>query len=105
MGAILDMIQKIRQRPGIYLGRPTVNNLYMFLAGYAFARKDTESGDYEELACFGDWVQRRFKITSSQGWARIIEFFSANEADEMALFGKLFDEYLAQQKSARRKVS
>jgi hypothetical protein len=105
MGAILDVIQKIRERPGMYLGRPTVNNLYLFLAGYSYARKDTESSDYEELAGFGDWVHQRFKITSSQSWARIIEFFSASEAEEMALFGKLFDEYLAQQKSARRKVS
>jgi hypothetical protein len=101
----LELIDKIRQRPGMYLGRPTVNNLYLFLQGFTYARKDDESGDYDVLAGFGDWVQRRYKITSSQGWARIIEFFSGNEADELMLFGKLFDEYLAQQKPARRKVS
>jgi hypothetical protein len=105
MGDILDLIERIRERPGMFLGRPTVNNLYMFLAGFSYARKDDDAGDWEVLAGFGDWVQKRYKISTSQGWARIIEFFSANEAEELRLFGKLFDEYLARRKSSRRKVS
>ncbi len=87
MGAILDMMQNIRERPGIILGRPSANTLHAFLSGFAYARKDSDG------------------ISSTQGWAKIIEFYSMNEADEMALFWKLMDEYLAQRRSGRKKVS
>jgi hypothetical protein len=105
MSEIVDLLQKIRERPGMYLGRPAVNNLYMFLAGYCYARKDDGRDDYEFLAGFGDWVRDRYEVTSSQGWAQIIEFYSASEEGGMALFWQLLDQYLAKQKSARRKVS
>jgi hypothetical protein len=105
MGTILDVIQKIRERPGLILGRPSANNLYTFLSGFAYARKDSSPGDYDFLAGFNQWVHDRYKITSTQGWAKIIEFHSMTETDEMALFWKLLDEYLAQGTSGRKKVS
>jgi hypothetical protein len=105
MGAILDVLLKIRQRPALYLGRPCVNNLYMFLQGYTFARHDEAKKDYEFLAGFNECVRKRFRITSSQGWAKTIEFFSMSSEDEMALVWKLLDTYLAERKPARKKVS
>jgi hypothetical protein len=105
MGAILDMIFKIQKRPGIILGRPSASTLYAFLFGFAYARKDADPGDFDFLSSFNQWVRNRFRVTSSQGWAKIIEFHSQTEADEMALFWKLLDEYLGQQKSGRKKVS
>ena len=105
MGAILDMIHKIRERPGVILGRPSARTLHAFLSGYACARKESDPGDYDFLAGFNQWVHERYKVTSTQGWAKIIEFQSATEADEMALFWKLLDEYLAQLSSGRKKVS
>jgi hypothetical protein len=105
MGAILDVIHKIRERPGLILGRPSAQTLYAFLSGYAYARKDSDPGDFDFLAGFNQWVHRRYEITSTQGWAKIIEFYSMTEADEMTLFWKLLDEYLAQRGSGRKKVS
>jgi hypothetical protein len=105
MGAILDVIHKIRERPGIILGRPSAGSLHAFLSGYSFARKDSEPGDYEFLNQFNRWVHDRYEITTNQGWAKIIEFFSVTEADQMTLFWKLLDEFLAQQKPAKKKVS
>src|SRR5262245_19964072 len=96
MGTILDLIQKIRERPGLILGRPSATTFYTFLSGFAYARKDSNPGDYEFLAGFNQWVHDRYEVTSSQGWAKIIEFFSMTEADEMALFWKLLDQYVAQ---------
>lgn len=105
MGAILDMIQKIRERPGLILGRPSASTLYAFLSGFAYARKDSDSSDYDFLAGFNQWVHDRYQITSSQGWAKIIEFYSMTEADEMKLVWKLLDEYLASRASGRKRVS
>jgi hypothetical protein len=104
MSAILEVIQKIRERPGVILGRPSVSNLYAFLSGFAYARRETEPGDYDFLADFNQWMHRRYEVSSSQGWAKVIEFYSMAEVDELALFWKLLDEYLAQRKSGRKKV-
>jgi hypothetical protein len=104
-GAILEVLLKIRQRPGVFLGRPSASNLYLFVSGYSYARKETEPGDYDFLAGLNQWIHDRFGVTSTQGWAKIIEFHSMTEADELPLFWKLLDDYLRQKKSARRKVS
>jgi hypothetical protein len=105
MGTILEVLQKIREKPALYLGRPSVNNLYVFLQGYTFARGDEAREDYEFLAGFNECVRKRFHINTSQGWAKTIEFFSLSPESELTLFWELLDNYLAQRKPARRKVS
>jgi hypothetical protein len=105
MGAILDLVHKVRQRPGIILGRPSAKTLYAFLSGFAYARKDSDPDDYDFLAEFNQWVHDRYGITTTQGWARIIEFYSATEADELALFWKLIDEYIAERRNSEKNVS
>lgn len=105
METILDLINKIRERPAIILGRPSARTLHAFLSGYAYARKDNDSGDYYFLAGFNRWVHDRYEVTSVQGWAKIIEFYTTTEAEEMALFWKLLDEYLAKSSSGRKRNS
>ena len=75
MGTILDLLQRIRERPAIILGRPSANTLYSFLSGYAYARKQSDPGDQDFLAGFNHWVHERFEVTTTQGWAKIIEFY------------------------------
>jgi hypothetical protein len=105
MGTIFDVIEKIRKRPGLILGNQRADTLYAFLSGYAYARKDSAPGDYEFLTDFNQWVHDRYEITSTQGWAKIIEFYSVSEAGELPLFWKLLDEYLGQRARRRKKVS
>src|SRR2546430_10063360 len=105
MSAILDVLQNIRERPGIILGRPSANTLNAFLAGFVYARKDSNADDYDFLSGFNQWVHDRYKVTSTQGWAKIIEFYSLTEADQMVLFWKLMDEYLNRVRTAHKKVS
>jgi hypothetical protein len=76
----------------------------MFLSGFTYARMDSHPGDQEFLSGFNQWVHERYGLASSQGWAKIIEFYSMTEADEMNLFWQLLDEYLAQ-RSGQKKVS
>jgi hypothetical protein len=93
--SIQDVITKIREQQGFLIGRRSAQSLYAFLWGYAYARRAIEGGDdFHFLADFGSWVERRYKVTSTQGWAKIIEFYSIEEADELPLFWKLYDEYL-----------
>ena len=103
MDSLRDVIEMIRQRPALILSRPSARTLYAFLSGYEFARRDRSDRDF--MAGFGNYVHERYDITSTQGWAQIIEFYSTSEAGEMDLFWKLMDEYMAQGTAKRRKVS
>ena len=105
MSTVYEMIQKIRARPKMFLGHPSVNNLYVFLTGFTYARKDDGVGDFDFLAGFGQWVHDRYRITSTQSWAQIIQFFSTCEEDELPLCWKLMDQYIASQKPRQKKVS
>jgi hypothetical protein len=105
MATVLDVIQKIRERPGVILGRPCASTLYAFLSGYAYARQEDSPSEFDFLAGFNQWIHARYEITTTQSWAKIIEFFSATETDEMALFWTLLDDYLAQRAPKRKKVS
>ncbi len=101
----MELIEQIRERPGMMLGRPSARNLYAFLSGFAFARKDAGLGDYDFLGGFGRFVHQRLKISGTQSWAQVIQFYSLTEADEMALFWEMLDEYVAKKATKRKKVS
>jgi hypothetical protein len=100
---IHQLLETIRREKGLLVGRRSIETLHAFLSGYAYARKEREgTDDYRFLSEFGDWVQRRYRVDSTQGWAKIVQFFSNEEAEELPLFWKLYDEY---RKGSRRQAS
>jgi hypothetical protein len=98
MSDLLTIINKIKTKPGMYIGSPTITNLFMFLVGYKTALRElgikpnkTEILLQKE---FQPWLQRRFKIESVNSWAKIILFYSLNEKEAFNYFFDLFDEFL-----------
>ncbi|HAT16129.1 MAG TPA: hypothetical protein DCS91_23595 [Microcoleaceae bacterium UBA11344] len=92
-----DLLQRIKQRPGMYLGKCSISRLRAFLNGYEMARAELGLPDTEQqqqLDGFQEWIQERYKITSSHGWDSIILFFSADERDALDNFFKLLEEFL-----------
>ncbi len=98
---VVAMIDKIRERPAL-IGRPSVRNLYTFLAGFAYGRKDTQPDIYHVLARFGEFVHDRFEVSSPQSWAHIIDFFSVSEQGSLELFWELWDEFCLQQEKVKK---
>jgi hypothetical protein len=93
---LYDMLQNIKQRPGMYLGKCSITRLSMLLTGYSMAR--TELGlpvteQEKEFGGFQDWIQKRYKITSTHGWDSIILFYSADERDALNNFFELFEKF------------
>jgi hypothetical protein len=105
MLAIVELLHNIKKHPGVILGRPSARTLHAFLSGYAYGRKDSYPEDFQFLSGFNAWVHKQYEITSTQGWAQIIEFHSANEVEEMKLFWNLLEKYLRRQTAGRKKVS
>src|SRR5437660_12799947 len=97
MSPIVELLQKMRIRPAMYLGSESVIKLAAFLRGYSYALDKHGARDASRfLQEFRDWVAQRFSVTISQSWENIISFQSVNESEAMQLFWKLLDAYLAE---------
>lgn len=93
---LYDMLQNIKQRPGMYLGKCSITRLNMLLAGYAMARAELGlpvTEQEKEFGGFQDWIQERYKMTSSHGWDSIILFYSADEREALNKFFELFEKF------------
>lgn len=96
MISFYNLIQKIKQRPSLYLGKRSIAHLQVFLDGYTFARRELdvplteEERDFED---FQEWVEKRFNQPSTQSWERIILFYSEDERDALDKFFDLFEDF------------
>lgn len=94
---LYNLIDRVKQRPGMYLGKTSITRFRMFLMGYSMARREmglSLTEQEKEFGKFQGWVQKRFNITSTQGWDSIILFYSEDEKDALNTFFELFQEFL-----------
>jgi hypothetical protein len=92
-----DLLHQIEQKPALFLGSPSLSNLYMFLTGYQFARRESKlplSPQEREFQGFQPWLQDRLGIKTSQSWSQLILFHSTDERDAFERFFRLFDEFV-----------
>jgi len=97
MNNYYDLLQQIHEKPGLYIGSPSISSLYMFLAGYQFAQRQSHialSGQEEEFREFQPWLQKKFGVQSSHSWSHLILFQSVDERDAFKRFFQLFAEFL-----------
>ncbi len=91
-----ELLQQIKKKPGLYIGNASISNLYMFLTGYQFARRQLNiptSIEEQEFQHFQPWLQEKFGVQTSQSWSQIILFYSANEQDAFERFFNLLHEF------------
>ncbi|MCL1468810.1 hypothetical protein [Argonema galeatum] len=101
MDNFYDLLQKIKKRPAMYLGRHSIFNLQAFLDGYYFARRELGlplTKQESEFQDFLQWIRQRFNIETGQLWASILLFHSADERSAVDRFFSLFEEFLNGQK-------
>ncbi len=103
MSGLLEILPKIQARPGMYLGKPSVSDLYMFIVGYKTARRELgiepNEGENYFYGEFQPWLQQRFNLQSVNSWAKIIMLYSVDEREGFEYFFKLLDEFLLRDKS------
>jgi len=96
------LLQKIKQRPPLYLGSYSITSLHSFLSGYILARLELDVAQTEEehqFDMFQHWVENKFKMRGTHSWAKIILFYSMDEKDALDNFFKLFEEFLTDMKN------
>lgn len=103
MSGLYDLIAKIKQRPGMYLGSASISALRFFLLGYHFARREGGTQITEEESDFyknfQPWLQKKFQVQTVNSWDRIILLYSVDEKEGFTYFFELLDEFLARDKS------
>jgi hypothetical protein len=97
MLGLFEVLETIRTNPGLYLGRPSVSDLFMFLNGYEFARTQlnieltqSEERFYDE---FQPWLQKKLGVTSVASWAKLIMLSWHDEKAGFEQFFQLLDEF------------
>jgi hypothetical protein len=97
-GTLYDQIDRMRQRPAMWLGEATLTALWRFTDAYQFAL--TQHGVDERLDPplheFHDFCARYFQIAAEAGWCRIILANHCGQEDEaLGHFFALFDDFRA----------
>ncbi len=89
---VFELLACIQESPGLYLGRPSVHDLFVFLNGYETARSHLNIALTPEEEAFYDefqpWLQRRLGVRSVTSWAKLI-MLSCH--DEKAGFEQFFE--------------
>ena len=94
-----DLLEQIHRKPGLYIGTPSISNLYMFLIGYNFSRRQLSIPLTEEERAFREfqpWLQERLKLKTSKSWSQIVLSHSADERDAFERFFTFLEEFVQQ---------
>ena len=104
---IIAMLERIRERPAMYLPERSISLLDSYLQGYNAALSDAgyrqEDGNEGIMTGFQRFVEKRFKIKLSVSWANILRFVNSSDAFAFVAFWEIWDEYLTQRRRARKK--
>ena len=90
------LLVRIKQRPGMYLGKVSLTRLKMLLMGYSMSRGELGlqlTQQEKQFAQFQKWIQNKYQINSSQGWETIILSQVNDEKLAFDLFFELFEQF------------
>ena len=88
-------MQDLRKRPGVYLGKKTLDGVASLIGGYILCMYERDGVHPEFLTYFQDFVVKHYGIQEHawQHWTDIIRFFNPTEEDAFDEFYMLVDEY------------
>jgi len=97
MIGLFELLQKIERNSGMYLGRQSVSDLFMFIAGYEFARSQineeltlAEEDFYNE---FQPWLQQKLGVRSVTSWSKLIMLSCHDEKTGFEMFFRFLQEF------------
>ncbi|MBW4645780.1 MAG: hypothetical protein KME23_22795 [Goleter apudmare HA4340-LM2] len=103
MSKLFEILQKIQAKPGMYIGCASVSDLFHFLVGFKTALRELEVKATEEemdfYREFQPWLQKKYHVSTSNSWAKIIMLHCGNEQEGFNTFYRLLDEFQNRDKS------
>jgi len=92
--SLVQRIQLIQHRPGMWFGSEQVRGFWAFASGYRWAERDLgqSSVDAGRLDAFQGWMDERYPFARGETWARTIRFLAmAVPHREHRIFCEHFD--------------
>jgi hypothetical protein len=103
MSGVYEILAKIKSQPGMYIGRPSISDLFMFLVGYECSRSELGINSTEEeedfYGEFQPWLQKRLEITTVSSWSKMIMLYCHDEKAGFEKFFNLLDEFQKRDKN------
>lgn len=97
MSSLFTLLEKIKAKPGLYLGKAAIADLRAFILGYRHARSELKVSIMEAEADFyknfQPWLQIRLNVRTSNSWDKIILFTVMDEKQAFDYFFQLLDEF------------
>ena len=94
MEIILDLLQDIRKRPGLFLGKVSLELLNAFIGGCCCYCSKLNGCFPDFFYKFQRFIENRYQDQSEQGWWSIIRFSCNNDEEAFYKFFDLLDEFL-----------
>lgn len=101
-GGLYEILSKLKGKPGLYIGRPSVSDIFTFLVGYKTARKELgieltepEINFYRD---FHEFVEHKYNLHVSNSWAKITMLYCVDEKQGFERFFELLEEFQLQTK-------
>ena len=95
--SVIELILKIKECPGMYIGTVSVERLRIFLEGYFHAMRenglDCEKDAYDE---FNKWFRNKYQITDSILWDRYLSDTIHDQNEAFNTFMREFEMFLDQ---------
>jgi hypothetical protein len=92
------LLEAIRKRPGMYLGRKSLAMFKAWLDGYNYARcelRAIHTAEEAEFEAFDEFVCEKYDWRDTGGWAAKIAYYHRDDADALDEFFRLLDEFRA----------
>ena len=100
-----ELLDRIRERPALYLPRYSIFDFQAFYFGYMYAREIQQLDKTEEEETFNSFlesVRDICPVKTRHSWANLILFYSADERDALNnLFG-MFEDF--QKNNLRQRI-
>ena len=92
---LTNIVTQLRQRPGLYIGSPSVVRLRTFLDGYfcALIQANVIDSIPIELQEFREFVYRRYPMMDPPSWADLLVSIAGNDESGFQLFEQLWSEF------------
>ncbi|MBO6231477.1 MAG: antibiotic biosynthesis monooxygenase [Ruminiclostridium sp.] len=86
---ILDVMMKVMEKPGMYIGERSLIGLRCFLEGYQeLARSENIDYGKSEYDRFNEWLAAKYNVTGSVLWDRYLTEMNDDENSAFELFHK-----------------
>lgn len=97
MDSLTELLEKIRIRPGMFLGKPSIELLRAFISGYLVNKKepDIDTDFYLEFQTF---IEQKYSRKGTTHCITIIQSITTSDEEAFYKFFELLDEFLGIQK-------